>query len=415
MNRLSTAPRSEDYTLRLTYHPSQERLFFGSTTRNKIIAKGRRFGLTRGFANYAIEQMLEGLTPILWVDTINKNIARYVERYITPALRPLPSSFWSWKVSKNELRIGSAIMDLRSADIPENIEGFGYKLILLNEAGIILKDEYLWHNTLRPMMIDFNCPIMAGGTPKGKNLFHRLYAKGASGQFPDWESFHFTTYDNPFLNAAAIEDIVKDMPEAVRDQEIMAQFLDDDSAIFHGYEACIQGELEEPAPGKRYLAGLDLAKHVDWTVLTIMDELRRHVVWFGRIQKRDWPFQKEWIKRNVLRYNRATVWIDQMSVGDVVMDDLKRDGLHVIGFKFSSQSKRELIENLMLAIENREITFPKIQILLDEMKLFEVEITSTGFRYNAPSGFHDDAVISLALAAWGTRPRVAKPGLFVVG
>ena len=174
-----------EITVKVTYHPAQDRIFFRSATRNKVIVKGRRFGLTRGFAQYAIESMLDGVSPILWVDTVNTNIARYVDRYFVPVLRQIPANVWDWRSSKKELRIGESVCDLRSADIPENIEGFGYKLIILNEAGIILKDEYLWHNTLRPMMIDFNSPILAGGTPKGKNLFYRLYNKGLADE-ADW-------------------------------------------------------------------------------------------------------------------------------------------------------------------------------------------------------------------------------------
>ena len=402
-----------EITVKVTYHPAQDRIFFRSATRNKVIVKGRRFGLTRGFAQYAIESMLDGVSPILWVDTVNTNIARYVDRYFIPVLRQIPANVWDWRSSKKELRIGESVCDLRSADIPENIEGFGYKLIILNEAGIILKDEYLWHNTLRPMMIDFNSPILAGGTPKGKNLFYRLYNKGLADE-ADWESFHFTTYDNPFLRKEDVDNIAKDMPDLVRRQEIMAEFLEDEAAVFRGVEACVGGELADPEPGRSYVAGLDLAKHADWTVLAIMDEETRHVVWFGRMQKRDWPYQKDWIEGHVRRYNRAKVCIDATAIGDVVADDLKNRGLHVVPFVFTARDKRQLIEGLALDIEQRAISYPAIPELLKELKLFEIEVSSTGnFRYNAPEGFHDDCVISLALAAWGTR-RVATPGFFFV-
>ena len=40
------------------------------------------------------------------------------------------------------------VSDFRSVDRPENIEGFGYDKAFLNEAGIILRDEYLWYNAI---------------------------------------------------------------------------------------------------------------------------------------------------------------------------------------------------------------------------------------------------------------------------
>ena len=49
------------------YHKNQEKIFFESGARFKVIAKGRRFGLTRGFANYIIEQMLDG-DPVSYLE-----------------------------------------------------------------------------------------------------------------------------------------------------------------------------------------------------------------------------------------------------------------------------------------------------------------------------------------------------------
>jgi len=60
--------------LNIEYHSNQERILFESDARFKVIAKGRRFGLTKGFANYIIEEMLDGVSPVLWVDTVYGNI-----------------------------------------------------------------------------------------------------------------------------------------------------------------------------------------------------------------------------------------------------------------------------------------------------------------------------------------------------
>ena len=142
-------------TVEIKFHNKQKEIFLQDQDKHKVIVKGRRFGLTKGAANYFILKMLEGASPLLWVDTIHSNIDRYVERYFIPVLRQLPASLWQWRQQKKELRVLESVCDFRSADIPENIEGFGYKIIFLNEAGIILKDEYLWHNAIEPMILDY--------------------------------------------------------------------------------------------------------------------------------------------------------------------------------------------------------------------------------------------------------------------
>jgi hypothetical protein len=68
--------------------------------------------------------------------------------------------------------------------------------------------------------------------------------------------------------------------------------------------------------------------------------------------------------------------------------------------KLTNLSKTQLIQRLIVADEQREIAWPAAwTVLTDEMKRYEYKITSNGvITYNAPSGYHDDCVIALALA-----------------
>lgn len=228
--------------LEIGYHSNQERIFFESGARFKVIAKGRRFGLTRGFANYIIEQMLDGVSPILWVDTVYGNIERYVERYFIPTLKSLPKNLWKYRSNRNDLRIGNSVCDFRSADNPENIEGFGYALIVINEAGIVLKNRNLWSESILPMTLDQKARVLIGGTPKGKmvkrtkekHLFYELFERGSKfnvqSSMNDWEAFNFSSYDNPLLDPKEIDELVKEISPALREQEIYGKFIDAETA-----------------------------------------------------------------------------------------------------------------------------------------------------------------------------------------
>lgn len=227
--------------LELQYHRNQEKILFESDARYKVIAKGRRFGLTKGFSNYVFEQMLNGVSPVLWVDTIYGNIERYVERYFIPVLRKLPRKYWKYRSNRTELKIGNSICDFRSADNPENIEGFGYALIVINEAGIVLKNRALWNESILPMILDYKAKVLIGGTPKGKvvkrskekHLFYELHERGQRaecGEQSEWESFNFSSYDNPLIDPNDIDELVKQISPALRDQEIYGKFIDKESS-----------------------------------------------------------------------------------------------------------------------------------------------------------------------------------------
>ena len=397
-------------TLPIYYHPKQAEIFFDWDVKNKVIPKGRRFGLTKGVANYFIEQMLDGVSPLLWVDTVNGNIDRYIERYFYPVLRHLPPSAWKWRQQKKELTIFNSKLDMRSSDQPERIEGFAYKIVFLNEAGIILRDDYLFHNVIQPMMFDFNPDMIVGGTPKGKGLFFELAQKGEDPLKKNWGTRHFTSFDNPYLAHKELQDLVEEIPEVIRKQEVYAEFLEDSSTVFRNIKACAKAKPQKPKEGEKYYAGIDVAKHVDFTVIVILDRKGR-MVFMDRFKDMDWKAQKERIASILNRYNNALATIDSTGVGDPIYEDLRRSGARVRGYKFTKESKKQLIESLMISFEEEKVeilerTDPQGRVLFGELGIFEYEHTSSGLiRYNAPPGSHDDCVIALALADWMLRHR----------
>lgn len=91
--------------------------------------------------------------------------------------------------------------------------------------------------------------------------------------------------------------------------------------------------------------------------------------------------------------------MDSTGVGEPIYDRLDGIGLKVKGVSLTNVTKDYLITSLSIAIEKREITFPDIPELLQELYVFSAEKTASGkIRYSAPSGYHDDIVVSMALA-----------------
>lgn len=224
----------------IDYLPYQEAVFT-HPARFKVITKGRRVGFTHGVAIHCIETLLDHATDerfhLLWVDTIYSNIRRYFERYFLPTLSKLPRSMWEWNGVQKELRIGTATLDFRSADRPESLEGFSYHGAVLNEAGIILQNPYLWENAILPMLLDFSGWCIIGGTPKGKtsrrtqkeHLYFTLAKRGmkdAPAIFKNWKTFRIPTRANPLIDPKDIEELETSIPHAVREQEIGGFFID---------------------------------------------------------------------------------------------------------------------------------------------------------------------------------------------
>jgi len=397
--------------LPIYYHSNQQKIFFDSHAKKKIITKGRRFGLTKGYANRAIEYLLDGVSPGLWVDTVNGNIDKYIERYFYPVLKNLPQKYWKWRQQKKELEICGHKLDMRSADRPELIEGFAYKFIMLNEAGIILRKEYLYYNSILPMTLDYNPDFYIGGTPKGKGLFHELAMRAADPEREDQEFFQFSSYDNPYLTEKQKQELIDEIPKSIQEQEIYGNFLEDSSTVFRNLDKCATARPAESIPGKSYVLGVDLARLQDYTVLSVMDD-DGNQVYVDRFNEIDWKIQRERIKFIAKKYNNAQIWLDATGVGDPIYQDLIDMGLDVRPYKFTNESKKKLIQSFMLSLEQEKITILKKEIApiqYNEMVIFEYEMTSSGLiRYQAPEGYHDDCVIGLALANWGFQNRASS-------
>lgn len=205
----------------------------------KVIPKGRRAGFTKGGANACIEILLDKEGPILWGDTINANIDKYFQRYFLPELQANKIRF-QWESQKKQLTIGSQFMDFRSEDNPENWEGFAYKLIILNEAGIIMKNKELYVNTVLPMLLDYpDSKLIAAGVPKGKTLkdgtehpFYTLAKRALEGN-PKYQLIQLTSYDNPLLRPSDILELEDEIlgigSQNAVDQEIGGKFVDVDA------------------------------------------------------------------------------------------------------------------------------------------------------------------------------------------
>jgi hypothetical protein len=216
------------------YSAAQRDIFFDGAKKGRfrIHPKGRRLGATRGAAHAFIEFALWGY-PLMWGDVTQSNLDRYVERMFIPAMRKRNIKY-KWSAQKKVLKIGDngGYIDFRSAQNPENWEGFAYQVIFINEAGLVLEDEYLYYNAVLPMLMDFpNSQLIAAGTPKGRNLFYKLWQKCLDGE-SGYYGKRYTTYDNPWMSPDEIQRTIDNYPQEAISQEIMGEFSDIEESVW---------------------------------------------------------------------------------------------------------------------------------------------------------------------------------------
>lgn len=389
-------------TITIKYNPQKyQNEIHEDNHRYKVLNIGRRGGKTELVLNELIKKAVTE-HGLYWYIAPSYRQAKSIAWVRLKALLKPAKRYWKFNEQElyaEEIQTGSRI-ELKGADNEESLLGVGLKGVVFDESAMI--KAMVWPRIVRPMLADSQGWAIFISTPKGKNWFYDLFLMEKDN--PDWKSWTYPTSINQYIPITEIEQMKQDMPEMLYSQEVMANFLDDATGVFKGLRQCTVGSLQEPVEGRYYVMGVDLAKTYDFTVLTVMDSVTRAVVAHQRFQDVSWREQKLRIQDLAFKYNNALCLVDSTGVGDPICEDLMGSNISVEGYKFNETTKRQMVEQMSIAIERRLITFPEIQILLDELRQFEYIIGKTGkITYSAPEGKHDDCVISLGLAVWALR------------
>jgi len=295
-----------------------------------------------------------------------------------------------------------SLIQCRSADNPDTLISKGLDLVIVDEAAQIAPDA--WYQSLRPALADKKGKAIFISTPKSRNWFFDIYQLGEDPEEPEWKSFHFPSYTNPYLDPKEIEAMKKGMPERLFRQEVLAEFTDNSGAVFRNIEKCIKGEYYGPEkyPSHAYVMGVDLAKYQDFSVIIVIDIDTHHVCHFDRFTSVDFSLQKSRIISTARKY-RAPIYLDATAMGIPILEDLKKENVTVYGISIQTAMKQYLIDGLSIALEQELINFPNEPVLINELRSYEYTSTPSGnLKSGAPKGKHDDCVNALALAWYGT-------------
>lgn len=415
------AQQSSEPTIYLPMpHAGQQRVMSEMRRFNYLVA-GRRWRKTTLAVSVMVERALGYSAEYVWAAPTYKQVRRGWEE-----MKRACGEVATFREGLMEVRFpqGSVIHFLSMQDY-DNTRGYTSYGTVIDEASEVVEAAYT--TALRPQLFGTNGWLLAMGTPKGRNWFFKEFQLCQGGDRGDSSAWRIPTlgatisdqygllrvehpYENPTFSFEELRHEYETLPERVFRQEYLAEFLDDAGGVFRGVEDCVRGELLNGPkhPQTQYVIGIDLAKHLDYTVCVVMDRVTRRVVAFDRFNQADWPLQKARIITLAHTWNDALVWMDTTGIGDPIYDDLRLAGLRIQPYRFTHATKDALINNAVLQVEQRQVSYPRIEALIGELKAMEYRKTAAGtLTMNAPDGMHDDAVIAFCLACWGIGPASA--------
>ena len=295
-----------------------------------------------------------------------------------------------------EFKTGSSLQFF-STEQGDAIRGFNFHYLILDEAAY-MSDE-VFNLIIKPTQLVLGKKMIMCSTPNSATgFFYNHYTYGLNEDMPEFRTKQTNIYENPFVTSTDIQLLKSQVSDRVFQQEYLAKFVQGYGSVFTNFKTCINNNPKKT--DVRFYAAIDWAKTHDYTVLTIINDLKQ-VVEIFRINKLDYTDQIKKIVFKLNYYKPKLVISEENNVGAVV-NELLRDNYsgQVKRVTLDNVEKRDIIENLVLGFEQNDITILENDELLLELQSFTCVFNpqTKSVKYQAPVGLHDDCVISLAYA-----------------
>jgi hypothetical protein len=318
-----------------------------SNARFKVIRGGRRGGKTSLEVEQLLYKAVTGKDRNVFYVAPNQIQARNI---IWETLKKRAASIGTAHEQRLEMKVptqdgGTSTIKIAGWENRENFRGQSAYHITFDETDT-MKDFFIGlQEIFMPALIDTQGTADFIGTPQKENPNLRRLEKYAEDK-PDWECFHFTSWDNPQLEREELKKWEEEMDKHTYRQEILAEYVDNAGALFK-YTALI--DLFSNTVVKRdqkYLI-VDIADDgSDKTVFSFWHDLELYrIEQFERLNTESIINQtREYAQLERIPYSNIAV--DAVGVGAGVASNSLLDG--IVGYKSSHAAMRTDIDPVRL-------------------------------------------------------------------
>jgi len=304
--------------------------------------------------------------------------------------------------------------------------GKGLDRAVIDEASLVPPEAYFL--TLSPMLVTTNGKMLITGSPypgdEGAVGWDWFKEKWESGNVlnperdPTTISFNAPTEANPYNN---VERVKKERAGCRSHAEQLClydgQFARDLGAVFINLDSVFHlkatdlgnaWQVEPRRPHFKYVAGLDFGARKDYSVLSIFSlEDHPRQVFLLRIQG-EYHTQLGAIDKWLAEYDHPLLYVEGREGGRFIAPMLRQkygEGCREVAWTTGGKWDKE--SSVLRGIDffqQKAWSMIDVEWQREEFRLFSRirrGPNSTGFKYEAPSGRHDDAVAATLYAAYG--------------
>lgn len=256
-----------DLTVVLPEPHGKQLEFLNSPAKRKVIRAGRRGGKTYGASIYAVQQYLDG-KRVLYATPTQEQVDRFWHLVCEALREPIEAGIFYKNETKHLIEVPGTNQRIRAKTAwnADTLRGDFADVLILDEFQLMNEDT--WGTVGAPMLLDNNGNAIFIYTPpslasrsvtKADDPQHaaKLFKKAHADTTGRWQAFHFSTYDNPYIQKEAIDDLAADMSSIAYRMEIMAEDIDEAPGALWRRGTIDKYRVDKPPDLVRIVVGVD--------------------------------------------------------------------------------------------------------------------------------------------------------------
>lgn len=317
-----------------------------STHRYRVVNCGRRFGKT----TLAIEEIkgkaLSKPSRIAYIAPTYQQARDIAWEMLKNELNPI---ILNVNESRLELKVRTldnkeSLIVLRGWEAVETLRGQRFDFLIIDEVASMRNFWTGWQEVLRPTLTDTKGEALFISTPKGFNHFYTLYEKEK--QDTDYKSFHFTSYDNPFIDKSEIDKARQELEENQFAQEYMADFRKVEGLVYNVPNELIIPPVDTTLKTEDRIVGVDWGYRNPAAIVVLY------------LKDREWTIADEWklsgrttaeiiqVLKNKMAEHRVTNAYPDPAEPDR-LEECRRAGISVMEANKDIQAGVSMLQNLI--------------------------------------------------------------------
>jgi hypothetical protein len=226
----------QSLTITLPDPHKKQLAFIRSNAKRRVVRAGRRGGKTVGLSIFADEQFLAG-KRILYAAPTAEQIDRFWTEVCRALKEPIDAGVFTKNETKHIIELPGTEQRIRAKTAwnADSLRGDYADVLILDEFQLM--DETAWSEVGAPMLLDNDGIAVFVYTPpslhsrsasKARDPQHaaKLWKRAQNDTTGRWETFHFSSHDNPHISKVALSELTSDMTSLAIRQEIEALDID---------------------------------------------------------------------------------------------------------------------------------------------------------------------------------------------